>query len=169
MFPGMYGNLKFHDNTQQIQPRISSISIQSIHTHSIYWRSVLFLSSHLRLGHPITPSNPVESPPSPTISPYHDHLISLDRLPSIVWWWVPILKMHVLLFHPLVCYLVNYRLISWTPYSEDPLFHVPPLISVNMFHVPPNQKAEWHSCTFYTSLLWMAAWNIKASGTKRIP
>jgi hypothetical protein len=93
-----------------------------MHTHPIYWRSVLFLSSHLRLGHLITPSNPVESPPSPTISPNHAHLISLDGLSSIIRWWVPILKMHVLLFHPLVCYLVNYRLIFWTHYSEAPLF-----------------------------------------------
>ena len=93
-----------------------------MHTHPIYWRSVLFLSSHLRLGHPITPLKPVESPPSPTISPNHAHLISLVRLSSIIWLWIPILKMHVLLFYPLVCYLVNSRLISWTPYSEAPLF-----------------------------------------------
>jgi hypothetical protein len=76
--------------------------------------------------------------------------------------------MHVLLFHPLVCYLVNFRLISWTHYSEAPC-SVSPLISGNMLHVHPNQKAKWHSCTFYTSLLWIAARRIKDSGTKRIP
>ena len=30
----------------------------------------------------ITPLNPVESPPSPTVSPYHAHLISTDRSPE---------------------------------------------------------------------------------------
>ena len=47
-------------------------SIQSIHLHPTFWRSLLILSSHLRLGLPsgLFPSGfPTESPYTPLLSP----------------------------------------------------------------------------------------------------
>ena len=132
------------------------ISIQSMHTHTTYWRSVILLSSHLRLDLPSGPfssgyhTKPCRISILPSISPYPPIPFRLIDHPSIIWWWIPILKLHVVQFYPLACYPVNFRPISWTPYYEDLLFCVPPLMSENDFHVPPKREAKWHFCIFDT-------------------
>jgi len=79
------------------------------------WRSILILSSHLRLGLP-SGSFPQVSPPKPCIHlssphtcymprPYHS---SLFDHPNSIGWAIQIIKL-LMKFSPLPCYLVPHR------------------------------------------------------------
>ena len=86
-FPAFHGTPRFI--TALASVRHLSLSwaspIQSIHPHPTSWRSVLILSTHLRLGHPsgLLPSGfPTKTLHTPVSSPIHAtcpaHLILLD-------------------------------------------------------------------------------------------
>ena len=92
--------------------------IDPVHVpHSNSWRSILILSSHLRLGLPsgLLPSGfPTKTLYAPLLSPIratcpaHLSLLDLDH-PNDIWWGVQSTKILVMYFSPLSCYLVPFR------------------------------------------------------------
>ena len=119
-FPAFYGTRRFITTfTSARQLSLSSArSIQSIPAHPTSWRSILILSSHLRLDLPsglfplrFPHRNPVYvSPflhtryiPSPSYSSRFYH-------PSNIGWTVQITKLLGMYFSPVPCYLVPLKI-----------------------------------------------------------
>jgi hypothetical protein len=123
-------------------------SIQTIPPHPTSWRSILILSSHLRLGLPsgLFPSgfptktlldSPLSHPsymPRPTHSSrfYHPHDSG---------WGVQIMKLLIMKFSPLTCYPVPLRR-KYCPQHAilKPWAYVPFSMSVAKFHTHTKQK-----------------------------
>ena len=109
--PAFYGTRSFA--TTFTRARNLSLSrtgsIQSMPLHSTSWRSVLILSSHLRLGLPSgsLPSRfPTTSPlPHMYYVPRPSHSSRFDH-PNTIWWGVNIIKLLIMKFSPLPSYLV---------------------------------------------------------------
>ena len=95
-FPAFHGTRRFI--TALTSLRHLSLSwaspIQSIYPHPTFWRSILILSTHLRLGLPSGLSFPSVSPPRPytppSPSPYAPHAqpISFFSILSPAQYWV---------------------------------------------------------------------------------
>ena len=90
-------------------------SIQSM-PHPTSWRSILILSSHLRLGLPsplsltLPHQNPVcTSPLYHTRYLSHPSYFSWFDHSNNIWWGVQIIKFLLTYFSPLPCYLVPHR------------------------------------------------------------
>ena len=94
-FPAFYGTRRFITAlTSLSHPSLSWASpIQSIHPYPTSWRSILILSTHLRLGSPVVSFSPV-SPPrpytNPSPNPYapHAHPNSFFSVLSLAQYWV---------------------------------------------------------------------------------
>jgi len=129
-FPAFYRNRRFIAAfTRSRHLSLSwARSIQSISSHPTSGRSILILSSHLRLG-----SFSQFSPPKPCIHYYSPHTCYMPHPPhssrfdhsNNIWWGVEIIKLLVMQFSPFPCYLVLLR----TKYSpQHPILqHPPPL------------------------------------------
>jgi hypothetical protein len=91
-FPARYGTRRFITtvtSAHHLSPSWAS-SIQSIPSHPTSWRSILILSSHLRLGLP-SDSFPQVTPPKPSIhlsSPPYAPPISFFSILSTEQYWV---------------------------------------------------------------------------------
>ena len=94
-FPALHGTRRFI--TALTSVRHLSLSwarpIQSIYPHPTSWRSILILSTHLRLGLPVVSFPPVSpprpyTPPSPHPYAPHAQLISFFSILSPAQYWV---------------------------------------------------------------------------------
>jgi hypothetical protein len=123
-------NLKAHYRIHKCPPPISILSqLNSVHTlHPTSWRPIL-LSSHLRLGLPIGllpsgfPTKVQYTPlPSPirTTCPVQSHSSQFHHTHNNE--WVQIIKLIIMKFSPLPCYLVPLR----PKYSQHPIPKHPP-------------------------------------------
>jgi hypothetical protein len=117
-FPEFYGTRRFI--TAFTSARHLSLSwgswIQSIPPHPTSWNSALILSSHLRLGLPsgLFPSGfhtktLYTSLPTPIRAPCPAHLILLDFITRTLVGEQHIMKLIIMKFSPLPCYLVPLR------------------------------------------------------------
>jgi hypothetical protein len=116
--PRISWNSKAHYRFHKCPPPVSILSqLNPVHTpHATSWRSILILSSHLRLGLPIGlfPSGfPTETLYTPVPSPSTLHAPSI--LPSRFYhphntgWGVQIMTFLTIKFYILLCYLVPLR------------------------------------------------------------
>ena len=125
--PRIYGNRKFI--TASTSARHQSLSwarsIQSMLSHTTFWRYILILSSHLRQGfckwsislrfhHQTT----IYTSPLPhtCYTPHPSHSSLYDH-PNNIGWRIPIVSLHIMQFSPFPCYLVPLR----PNYSPQPL------------------------------------------------
>ena len=114
-FPASYGTRRFitaYTSAGHLYLSWAS-SIQSIPPHPTSWRSILILSSHLRLGlqNGLFPWGfPTKTLYTPLLSPIHttSHSSRFDH-PNNIWCRVQIIQLLIMQLPPLPCYLVPLR------------------------------------------------------------
>ena len=159
-FPAFYGTRRFLNAfTSTCQLSLSwSSSIQPRPTYLASLRSILILSSHLRssLSSGLLPSRfPTRSLYTPLphmlYMPHPSHSSRLNH-PNNIWWVVQIIKLLIMQFSPLPCYLVTLR----PKYS--PQHHIlkhPQTTFLPHSHRPrfkPIQNNRQNYCSIYLNL-----------------
>jgi len=151
--PRILRNPKVHYRIHNSPPPALILShIASVHSpHPTSWRSILILSSHLRLGLP-SDLFPSGSPTKPytrlSPSPYalHAPLISFFSILSSEQYWVRstdhLAPQYVVFFPPLSPRPSWAQIFSSTPYSQTPSAYVPPSMSATKFHTHTKQQAK---------------------------
>jgi len=111
-FPAFYRTRRFTTAFTRALSLSWTGSIQPMPLYPTSWRSILILSSHLSLG---LPSGPLPSGfpttcllPHTCYMPHPFHSSRFDR-PNTIWWRVNIIKLLIMKFSPLPCYLVPLR------------------------------------------------------------
>ena len=129
------------------QPDQSSSFPLSCHFLKIYF--IIILSSMPRSSKCLLPirsphQNPVCTyPVSRTCHmPSPSHFSWFDY-PNNIWWAVQIIKLLIMYFPPLSCYLVT---LSSTPYSQTPSAYVPPSTWATKFYTHTKQKEKLQFC-----------------------
>ena len=101
-------------------------SFQSMPSHLTSWKSILILSSHLRLGLPSglflsAPFHQIPVRNSTRYLPRPSHSSCFDY-PCNIWWAVQTIKLHIMSFSPLTYYLIPLR---HTYLPQDPILEHP--------------------------------------------
>ena len=121
---------KVHNSIRRCPPPVPILrQITPVHTpHPTSWRSILILSSHIRLGLPSGllpsgfPAKILIANPHPTRAtcPSTPHPTLLDLITRILFGWgIQIIKLLIMQFSPFPCYLVHFR----SKYSpQHPIF-----------------------------------------------
>ena len=152
-YPAFHGTRRFITAITSVQhPSLSWASpIQSICLHPTSWRSILILSTHLRLGLPsgLFPSGfPSKTLYTPLSSPIRAtcpaHLILLDFITCTI------LGEEYKSFSSSLCNLLHSPVTSSflgpiffsTPCSHTPSASFPPAMSVTKFHTHSKQQAK---------------------------
>ena len=153
-FPAFYGTQKFitaFTSARQLSLSWAS-SNQSLHPHSTSWRSILILSSRLRLGLPscLFPSGfPTKTLYTSSSPPY-----ALHATPITFFWILSPWKYrmsstdrsaphYAVSSTPLLPRPSYAQIFSSAPCSRTPSAFVPPSMSATKFHTRTKQQAEW--------------------------
>ena len=151
-FPAFHGTRRFITAlTSVCHLSLSWASpIQSTYPHPNSWRSILILSTHLRLGLPVV-SFPLVSPPRPYTPPSphayapHAQPISFFSILSPAQCWVrtdhlaP--RYAISSIPPLPC-PSSVQIFSSTPCSQTPSASFPPSMSTTKFHTHTKQQSK---------------------------
>ena len=152
-FPAFYGTRRF--NTVLTSVRHLSLSwanpIQSTYPHPTSWRSILILSTHLRLGFPrgLFPSGfPTKTLYTPLFAliraTCHAHLILLDFITRTILgeeYRSLSCSLCSLLHSPVTSPLLG-QIFSSTPYSQTPSASFPPSMSAPSFTPIQNNRQD---------------------------
>jgi hypothetical protein len=171
--PRSLWNLYVHYYIHKFPPPVPTLSqLDSVHTpHPTSWRSILILSSHLRLGPPSelfssgihfkTLYTPLLSPTCYMPRPSHS---SRFYHPNKIGWGAEIIKLFSIQFPPFPCYLV-----PLTPkYSpQHPIFkhHQPTFLPQceRPSFTPTQNQRQRYSSVYLTLYYQIAKWNTKYS------
>ena len=152
-FPAFHGTRRFITALTSVrQLSLSWASpIKSIYPHPTSWRSILILSTHLRVRLPsgLLPSGfPTKTLCTPSSHPYvpHTHLISLFSILSPAKYWVRstshLAHLYVISSIPPLPRPSWVQIISSTPCSETPSASFPAAVSTTKFHTHTKQPAK---------------------------
>ena len=150
-FSAFYGTRRFITAFASARHLFSfwASSIHSMPPHPTSWRSILILSSHVRLGLSSGllpsgfPNKTLYMPLPPIRARCPAHLIPYFYNPRSIRWGVQIVKLIIQCSpFPVTSSLSSALIFSSTPYSQTPLAYVPPSISATKFHTHTKQQAK---------------------------